>query len=142
MADEVEAEAAEEGDRIPLGGGRQPLGLEAGEDEGVDGIANPVRLADGRESWTTNRLQRPPVPPRPVLRREAKRIDGIAAPLGASGDPLTQQFLLGLRERFLRRHLTVMYPLVQGAVLRFAHHHGGKSGLAARQIQAALGLWP
>ncbi len=54
QADQVEAEAADEGDLVGLGRGRQALGLEPGEDEAVDRVAAPAGVLDcgkRRTNW-------------------------------------------------------------------------------------------
>jgi hypothetical protein len=102
-ADEVERDAAEQ--RFPRGFGRwrQPLGLEPGEHEAVDGRADPALVADGRRRMAHG----PHV--RPVLRhvggRGGGRLAGGVRPRRALVDPPDEERNLPPVQRVLvERH--------------------------------------
>ena len=48
-AGEIESEAAEEGGAVGFGGGGEVFGFEFGQDEGVDGGAEPIGAFGGRQ---------------------------------------------------------------------------------------------
>ena len=61
QAGQVEAEAAEQRRAVGLGRGRQAVGLEARQDEGVDRVADPAAILDGRRLGPPRRPERPVV---------------------------------------------------------------------------------
>ena len=58
-ANQIETQAAEQCDAIGLGRGRELLTVEAGEDEGVDGIGDPLRIRDRGELGADGRNEGP-----------------------------------------------------------------------------------
>ena len=65
---EIEVESAQQGDAVRLRRGLQPLGLESGQDESVDGVPDPVDPAHGGQRRTDRRLPGPVIPAHDVRR--------------------------------------------------------------------------
>ena len=73
--------------------------FQPGEDEGVDGIAHPVRIARRvRHGGPANRLQRPPIEARALA---DAAVQTWSLPVGAAVDPAAQGVDLGGIERLL-----------------------------------------
>ncbi len=142
--DQVERHAADVRPPIRLGGGRQALRLQPGEDEGVDGVAHPIPTLYIWNGRPADRLQRPPVGAGPALLD--RRLEGLALPRYAGVDPAAQQLDLGVGERSVLRHLAFMHLGVEQAVARLAgdHHDAGLAALeqpgARGQVEAAAQL--
>ena len=81
QADQVEAESADQGPTVGLGRGLDAPGLERGEDEGVDRILDPGRLANCRDRRPPDRL-----------------ISPVGLIPGTLGDPSLEQLFLDGRE--------------------------------------------
>lgn len=94
------------------------MGFEAGEDEGIDGIAYPIALFDGRQSRAGGSDEAP-----------------MGLPGGAFGDPGFEEsdfagfelsMGLGWRHDFLG--VFVEEALIEGAFVGFAFDDGGAAG--------------
>ena len=84
QADQVEAQAADQGGPVGLGRGLQPLGLQPGEDEAVDRVPGPGLVATFGERGPGRGLERPVVATSPAV--------GVVGPARPLVDPGAEQW--------------------------------------------------
>ena len=119
-AGQVQRDPADERGRIGLGRRLQPGPFQTGQNESVDGIPDPLRVADGRGLRPLGWTERP-----------------VVLPVGALIDPAPEELFLMIREalsRVARRHsgqaVRRVHPADEAAPLRVSR----KDGKAAAQI--------
>ena len=169
QAGQVEEDAADQGRRVGLGRGVQPLGLEPGQDETVDRIPRPAGILDGGQVGLARRLEGPVRRPRrPLLDPSAERLDLLGRQLlaellrghlgfGIVGlDPEDQLAFVGLARNDrdaarlqLRHHALLgvepqpgLARLVVGTVAGEAIVREDRADIAREIHRAALGLRP
>ena len=129
-AGQVQRGPADERGRIGLGRRLQPGPFQTGQNESVNGIPDPLRIADGRRFRPYGGTERP-----------------VVLPVGALIDPAPEELLLMIREalpRVARRHsgqaVPRVHPVDEAAPLRVSRNDGeaaaqiGQS--AIRRVQA------
>ena len=115
-ADQIEEQPPDEGPRIS-GGRRAKAGSpKPFEHPGIDRPPRPRIERCLRERRFLNRLERPPIPPGPLLRAEGERIEWLLPPGAPGVDPGAEECFFFRWERVLGGHLVPFDPLPEEAL--------------------------
>jgi len=115
-ADQIEEQPTDEGPRISGGRRAEAGSREPFEHPGIDWPPHPRITRCLRERRFLNRLERPPIPPGPLLRAEGERIEWLLTPGAPGVDPGAEECFFFRWERVLGGHLVPFDPLPEKAL--------------------------
>ena len=133
QANQIEGHSTNKHTPVSRRGDVQTSGFQSILDKSINRLPQSGRLMCGRDRWSGERLQRPPVVSCSLISGDFQRIESRAGPLGAAGNPRFDNGFFGDRKRMLGRHLIRLNPLPERALVRLTRYEGRGTALATLQ---------